>query len=668
MKLKNYLLSMPLFVAALTLQLFVACENAPTVDTPVQDDTTKLTLVSNTVQAKANGGYFTVRYELVNGINGIEPAAISEVNWITNIVSNNGAITFNVAPNVDTAPRETTLSVRYPGIDSSPTISVQQEGASNDYFTFTIGEVTSTSCETTITATDETMIYIVYMSEVSYFEQMGITNADELFEDDYNYFVGMAKEYLDESNMHLLKEFMLMNAMAFSGESSITWSGMMPNREYILYAYGIKFTDDGCDYQLATPVSYESVILPENKLATVEFDVNITINGPEAFYEFAPINWEGGYYIDIYSEHESMYRDPSNYSSEEYTKSVVDRWLELMSMYMSMGYSGDTLMEIMCLYGPDSYHETRDANTNYMMVFYAVELIDGVPQVASVPQVEYFKTGVVEQSEMTIDITVENVYTRVADVSIVPTTNDPYTIALIETSEVPVASNEEIIDWLTNTFYLSTYKGTVVSHLNTLDPETEYTLLAFGYFGGVITTDLYRVDFKTEAEGECENSVLGIEHCGPYSPLELCEVNPDFFFSPDMAIMYEQMGYYMMWVEVETEQPSQDIFCIHFDMSEFAALGIDGLFEEVIRYNSEPLQVLAGMSDVDFVLCAVTMDYRGNYSDTFVTEPFHYTYNESTKRPISELVEKLSSETRSGRMIMVGAPKSERVPSFVYVK
>jgi hypothetical protein len=103
-------------------------------------------------------------------------------------------------------------------------------------------------------------------------------------------------------------------------------------------------------------------------------------------------------------------------------------------------------------------------------------------------------------------------------------------------------------------------------------------------------------------------------------------------------------------------------------MEELVSFGNDGLFDEVIRYDSEPLQVLAGMSNVDFVLCAVAMDYRGNYSDVFISEPFKYEYNASTKRPISELAEKLTSDTRAGRLVMVSAPKAERTPSYVYIK
>ena len=39
------------------------------------------------------------------------------------------------------------------------------------------------------------------------------------------------------------------------------------------------------------------------------------------------------------------------------------------------------------------------------------------------------------------------------------------------------------------------------------------------------------------------------------------------------------------------------------------------------------------------------MDYKGNYSDMWVSEPFRYTYNADTKKPLKELIAKLGLES-----------------------
>lgn len=649
-------------LATLCVAMLTSCNDDP-IDEPTPEDTQPtVTIDKSSIEATAEGGNFTIGYTLSNGFDGIEPAGVCEADWVKDIVIGDGKISLSITANTSTSVRESVVEIRYPNSSNTPTIAIRQEAAANDSFAFTVSELTSTSCSTNIMPTNPDMAYIAYMSEVSYFQEMGIDTAEKLFEDDYYYFTGLAEQY--ES---ILEPFMMMNAMAFVGESNVKWTGMRAGKEYILYAYGIEFNEEGTDYSMATPISYMNITLPENKLSTVEFDVDITVNGPEVHYEFTPIDWDGAYYIDIYSEHDVMYRNEGTLPSEEYTQLVVEMWLGRIEMYMSSGYSAEQLMNIMCLYGPDSYSELRDANTKYMAVFYAVDLIDGMPQVVSEPHVEYFTTGAVEQSDMEIKISAENVYTRVADIAVTPSANDPYALALVLTNDVPQGDNTEIINWLTGTFGLSTFKGNVVSHLNTLDPETGYSILAFGYHGGVVTTDLFRLDFTTEAEAPCENSITGIEYCGPYSPLELSNAIPDFFFSRDIATMYEQMGYYMMWVEVSTEQPTQDIFCSHYDTDELDTLGHMGLFDDVVDYSTTQVQALSGMSGVQFVICGVVMDYRGNYSDMWLTEPFSYEYNATTKRPIEELVEKLNSNTRSGRLVLVDGNHRDKT-NFLFIE
>ena len=81
---------------------------------------------------------------------------------------------------------------------------------------------------------------------------------------------------------------------------------------------------------------------------------------------------------------------------------------------------------------------------------------------------------------------------------------------------------------------LSTYTGVVQSSVVGLEPDTEYIALAFGYYGGVVTTDLFSYEFKTEPEGVCENSVIGITHNGPYSLAELEAAMPDTYYNYGM--------------------------------------------------------------------------------------------------------------------------------------
>ena len=61
---------------------------------------------------------------------------------------------------------------------------------------------------------------------------------------------------------------------------------------------------------------------------------------------------------------------------------------------------------------------------------------------------------------------------------------------------------------------------------------------------------------------------------------------------------------------------------------------------EVVQYTSPRNCLFVGENDKLYVMCAVTMDYKGNYSDMWVSDPFSFTFANGT-RDINELLEKL---------------------------
>ena len=368
----------------------------------------------------------------------------------------------------------------------------------------------------------------------------------------------------------------------------------------------------------------------------MEFDVNVEVNGPNATYNITPQNWDGYYYLTVYEEGDYMYRNAE--VDDDYSQLVSNVWLNMMSELMASGYAADQIIEIMCLKGQEEYSEVLKGETNYALVIYAVDMVDGLPQVVSKPQIKNFSTEAIGDSEMTLDIKVENKYVRVADVTVTPSTDEYYTVAIVPFSEVPESSNSEIIDWLNDNFSMDSYHGEIFSHLNTLQPETAYSILAYGYYGGVVTTDLFRYDFTTDAESECENSVLRVDFNGPYSLMELEAYDSDYFYNYGM---FETMGWYALWAEIFTEQPTQDMFYCIYSAQEVSVYGEQAIFADLVSYPCTKTQLLTGENGKLYVMCAVCMDYRGNYSEMWMSEPFMYDYNASTKRPLEEILEKL---------------------------
>ena len=599
------------------------------------------------VEIDSEGGEVSLTYVINNGIEGIDIVAATEAEWISDIVVCEGTLAFTVAKNMEDKDRDTRVRITYPNVDTQY-ILVKQAKFDAITFELEVTASTSTSCSTLIKPSNDNYAYIAYMSEVDYLLTAQITTPEELFQDDYNYFMGFAQQV----DAPYLYEFFLMNYFAYEGEQSIEWTGMMPGKEYVLYVYAIEFNEANNDYWMASPITYKMVTLQGEELTEVNFDVDVTVDGPNAHYKIAPQNWDGKYYLTVYEEGDYMYRDTP--ADDSYAELVSSVWLDMMAQLMASGYAPDQLLELMCLQGSEEYDELLKGSTNYAMVIYAVEMVDGLPQVASKPQVVNFTTEEVGASTMKIDLKVKNKYVRVADIIITPSTNDPYTVAIVAKNEVPDKSDEEIIAWCNKSFYMESYQGEIFSHINSFKPETEYSILAYGYYGDVVTTELFRLDFTTDAESECENSVVRVDFNGPYSLMELEAYDPDRFYNYGM---FETMGWYAIWSEIFTEVPSQDLFYCIYSAQEVAVYGEQAIFNDLVAYSCDSTQILTGQNDTLYVMCAVTMDYRGNFSEMWMSEPFMYNYDASTKRPLEELVEKMFGNKQASQQVKLLSTK-----------
>ena len=635
-----------LSVLFLSLMVAVACNENPPVE---EQPTTAVELAQTYLDVAAGGGDYAVNYTITNPIAGIDIVATADVDWVTDLKGENGTLRFKAAENPLNEERTAIITVKYPAIDNVY-LELKQAGFDGVTFQMDITNKTTTTCTSKVIPSDPEIPYIIYMAELDYFYNMGITTAEDLFIDDYNYFMGMAEQY----DVALLEEFLLMNQIAFKGESVISWTNMTPDKEYVLYAYAIEINDDNSDYSLASPIAYTMFSLSSSELSEVEFDVQIEVNGPEATYNIKPINYDGKYYLDIFEEGDYMYRSEGSVLDQSYARTIANTWMSMISVYMQSGYTPEQLLEIMCLQGEETYSEVRNSATNYAMVIYAIEMVDGLPQVASMPQLINFSTEAVEASDMILDIKVENNYVRVADITVTPSTDEPYTIALVAKEEVPTGTDQEITSWLLDNFDMSLYRGSIFSHVNSLKPQSEYSILAFGYYGGTITTKLFRLDFTTEAEGECQNSIVGVRWDGPFSLIELEARFPDKYYNYSM---FESMGWYAMWSEIETTEYTQDAFFTIYRADRYTFEGQEAIFNDLVTYTTAQKKLLTGESGVLYVICAVIMDYKGNYSPMWVSEPFMYEYSAETKKPLEELIEKLGIESEPQAAALSLQPK-----------
>ena len=629
----------------------VACDNT---DVPVEPaEKPVVELSGDVVEAEANGGSYSLSYTITNPVESAQLSVVSDQEWVSDITVAAEAISFVVAANEAAEERTATLTVEYPEVEAQ-TFVVKQQGAQPqpaESFTINVQEVHASSATTQVTPTDEQMYYVMYLEDATYFQNGGISTPEQLFEDDFAAFERNAAE----SNMNL-KEYMLQVNVAFQGVKRVKWNSVLPGKKSVLYVYGVQFAEDGASYEPITDVVWE-VIEPEYApLQDVNFALDVEIDGAEIELSIVPENWEGYYVVKIVDANDDLYIAETPAFDDAYMKVIRDEWVSVFHSNLKGGHSADAILENVCFKGEELIEAQLTSYTLYTALVYPVAEHDGFVQVVAEPSYVSFSTEEVQQSDMDINIEVSNCYVRVADIKVTPSNPDETYLFLITPTEyLPAGYDDEVLlDKVLGEFsyYAYEFKGEMTTHLNTLYPDMEYIIVAFGYSGGVVTTDVCTKPFKTEPEGECELEITDVIIGGPYAPSGLYNYDPERFkfyaqnYTPDSLIG-------VISLEVKTSQPTDDIFAYPFPKMDYDWAGHDTIFYDLLIDTCPALE----LSDIiyeysPYYVCAAAFDYKGNVTPMWMSEAL--TWTQADVKPISELIKKLEASPNM-MLLSVGA-------------
>ena len=154
-------------------------------------------------------------------------------------------------------------------------------------FVIELEELTGTSCITRVTPADKDMYYVMYKSDISYFGDCGITNDDELFEDDMFYFKrGAAYDGIT------LKSYMEQNKVLFQGTTRAAWPGIRPGEQSVVYAYGVKFNEAEDDCEMITSIAWSMIEPPLAERRTIDFDVEYSVDGANVAFDISPKGYD----------------------------------------------------------------------------------------------------------------------------------------------------------------------------------------------------------------------------------------------------------------------------------------------------------------------------------------------------------------------------------------
>lgn len=630
----------PLFALAalVCVGLLSSCEQDPATNDP-QENSCVINISDTTLDVSAEGGDFTIELTVTNAIGDVKVAAKSDAEWLTVKETTTTSVVVNAAFNTEESARETTLTIKYPQAEDV-VISVTQAGKDGDPYTLAIKDVTYNKFVSDITAQNDENYYVIYSSTVSYFQEMGIADADALLFDDYNFFSQYASAYGLG-----LQDFMVQYGLVRQGDVSVDWTSLVPAEKYVVYVYGVKFNEDGSDYTVTTPIYHEIVETPMNELGRVNFTPILgSIDGPKVEYEIRPIDYDGYYATIICDPSHELYQC---YETDLDNLELVaaQYWMRQVNSYMGYyGMSAEQILEEECYQGISYFEEELQANSDYLIFILPIDIVDGLPMLSAYLSMFDIHTGDVAQSDMTFDVELNACYTRVLDFTVTPSTDENYSILILnKTALEGLTTDEEIIDYAVNGYWLDEYQGAYNYYNCYLRPETEYSILVFGYYGGVATTGLTRLDVKTEAVAAAENSVTGIVTYGPYDPVAISQLDPSY------ANLASYAGYFVVvhWLETERDDYA-GVYHYIYDTATVDSYGDQAVFDDLVYYSYYDVMADAGAFDTEYVIAGVVQDYRGNYSDMVYSEPFTYTTDQI--RDAQEFLNLMSGDTRSGKV------------------
>lgn len=508
-------------------------------------------------------------------------------------------------------------------------------------FAIKVEEVHAASAVTQVTPSDTEMFYVMYLEEVSYLQGGGIATAQDLFDDDL-----LAFQRNAESNDMTIKEYMLQINVAFQGVSRVKWNRVRPGIKSVLYVYGVEFTEDGTEYKPVTDITWE-IIEPEYApLQDVNFALDVEVNGAEIELSVEPENWDGYYLVKFVDANSDLYLGGEAVVDEAYMKVLADEWIAVCDSNLKGGHTLEQVLENVCYKGNELIETQLSSYALYTALVYPVAEYDGYVQVVAEPTFMNFSTEEVQQSDMDINIEVSNCYVRVTDLKITPTNPDEtYILLITPTSYLPAGyTNDTLLDYALGQFASYTYefKGEITTHLNTLYPNTEYIVVAFGYSGGVVTTDVCSKVFKTEKEGECELEITDVVVRGPYMPSALYNydrVKYKYYapnYAPDSSIG-------VIAIQVKTSEPTRDIFACPFAVMDYEWAGEETVFYDLLIDTCPELALCDVIYDYSpYYVCAAAFDYKGNVTPMWKSEPMNWSMN--TIRPIEELIAMLEAQ------------------------
>jgi hypothetical protein len=462
-----------------------------------------------------------------------------------------------------------------------------------------------------ISPEDKEMEYVICLSQPRYFEQNAIDTREELLADDRAYFLSLAQAY----NISI-EEFLREMGWLVKGDKQMYEAiNLYPDTEYVVYCYGVDI--DGDSFEATTPVNYQVIRTSTPKMMKVSFDVKTKVDYNNVTIQIDPKDYDGYYYSYVVAEGESLYISELD--------GVTDQKLEHYRNYTYIKFNElindlGTPVGNFCHKGKVTIEQTLMPYTYYHIAVFAVSE-DKMPILCSTPDVTYFNTQGVPESELTIDLKVTDITPYTAQLTIEPSNNsEEYACVFLSRDQVPQFDENETMLTIINNFDPAILTGKFSEQLMPLMPNEEYSVLAFGINSGLPTTKLFRLDFTSASAAEGSISVESIDIVKLFDSTEIAALDPRY---SDLAQTCECVAI----VEMKTSAPTDKVYFWWYEQWMWDEYSEEAFLEDLLLYDPTPtVQAMDMFYSMDmsdkFLFAGIAEDDEGNLSSIYYSELF----------------------------------------------
>lgn len=330
-------------------------------------------------------------------------------------------------------------------------------------FQISLGSITNTSVDVTITPTRDDVTYYFSVVNKNVFDE-------QILEDEFLVKMDLDKFRKDAINQNkFLNEY--LDEVLVKGKTERTVENLRPRTGFYIYVYGLD--NQGV---VNTEVVKKEFFTQEPEKIEAFFELSISeISSSSATINIVPSDDKIRYYVD--------YMVKSVYDSEGGNTSVIEKnYYENLALSEKIGGSDnpiEKIVEEMSNFGKSSHNVLR-LMTETEYVVYACA-IDAWGNIISDIYTENFTTKAIDYSDFQIDIQVEYMQDKVVITTVPSDPDETYIFDFCYGSDIDRYSSDKDIVNMILSFSFDIVSGTQVYEYPRPFNEDKFYALAFGY-------------------------------------------------------------------------------------------------------------------------------------------------------------------------------------------